>query len=113
MKGLKDGEYLEKVSKGGHTFRWDPLVNDGTGFWEFVQATNGTKPAATDSTSRASENVSTSGEYTKKKAKKTVAFDESTKDATTLSVNKTRLLSNLAHLDSSQQAFIAQFVPKY
>ena len=40
---------------------------------------------------------------TKKKANNCVIFDEKTKDAATVSVNKSRLLANLAHLDDSQQ----------
>ena len=35
-KGPKDDEPLEKVFKGGHTFKWNPLVNDGAGLWRFV-----------------------------------------------------------------------------
>ena len=50
--------------------------------------------------------------HPKKKAKKNVTFDENTKDATSVSVSKSRLLANLAHLDDSQKYFIAQFVPK-
>ena len=48
----------------------------------------------------------------KKKSKKTVTCNDSTQDATTILVNKNRLLSNLRYLDDSQKAFISQFVQK-
>ena len=34
----KDGAPLEKVTKGGHTFKWDPVGNNGTGFWYFIKS---------------------------------------------------------------------------
>ena len=111
-KPPKDGDPLERVTKGGHIFKWNSVGNNCTGFWEYVKSEEnsanplpvGTKPMPA---SGDSQNVSV-----KKKAKKTVSFDEKTKDATNISVNKSRLLANLAHLDDSQQSFIAQFVPK-
>ena len=112
-KAPKDGEPFEKITKGGHTFKWDPVGNNGTGFWEFVKSG--------DNTSGVSLSVGTTPKpkgnilpnvSPQKKTKKTVSFDENTKDATNVSVNKSRLLANLTHLDDSQQSFIAQFVPK-
>ena len=62
--------------------------------------------------SKPKDNISQNGSP-QKKAKKTVSFDENAKDATNVTDNKSRLLDYLAHLDDSQQSFIAQFVPKY
>ena len=111
LKGPKAGEPLERVTKGGHSFKWDPVGNNGTGIWQFVKPG---KDDSSDEKRKPSTNVepSTATEPSPKKARKTVTFDEKTKDATKIEVNKARLLANLAHLDDSQRAFITQFVPK-
>ena len=36
-KGPRDGEPLERITKDGHTFKWDPTGNNGTEFWDFVK----------------------------------------------------------------------------
>ena len=38
LTGPKDGESFERVTKGGHTFKWNPVENHGTGIWDFVKA---------------------------------------------------------------------------
>ena len=111
-KAPKDGAPLEKVTKGGHTFKWDPVGNNGTGFWDFVKSGDNPEVPPTVSTSLKPASDDSQNVPAQKKAKKTVSFDENTPDATNVSVNKSRLLANLAHLDESQQSFIAQFVPK-
>ena len=112
-KAPKDGAPLEKVTKGGHTFKWDPVGNNGTGFWDFVKSGDNSAVSLSVGSSLKPESENSQNVHqAQKKAKKTVSFDEKTKDATNISVNKSRLLANLAHLDDSQQSFIAQFVPK-
>ena len=110
-KPPKDGEPTEKVSKGGHTFKWNPSGNDGTGFWDFVKPVESASKETTK-TSSTSAKVLEVPSPEKKKSEKTVTFNDSTQDATTILVNKNRLLSNLGYLDDSQKAFISQFVPK-
>ena len=116
-KGPKDGESDERVTKGGHKFKWNPTGNEGTGIWEYVKP-NGKKSSDNNADNESSSASSTTtsetdvDSSTNKKPKKTVTFNESTKDATSISVNKSKLLSNLASLDDSQKAFISQFVPK-
>ena len=111
-KAPKDGAPLEKITKGGHTFKWDPAGNNGTGFWDFVKSGDIPVDSLPVGTSPKPESENSQTVPAQKKAKKTVSFDENTKDATNVSVNKSRLLANLAHLDDSQKSFIAQFVPK-
>ncbi len=74
-----DGAPLEKVTKGGHTFKWDPSGNNGTGFWDFVKTgdisvyppTVGTSPKPT---SEINQNVPA-----QKKAKKTISLTKTQK----------------------------------
>ena len=117
IRGPKYGEPFERISKGGHIFKWNPAGDNGTGFWDFVKTgddkSGDAKPADTTSKPSSDTNISSIPEDSpKKKARKNVSFDENTKNATTVSVNKSCLLANLTHLDDSQQSFIAQFVPK-
>ena len=111
-KLLKDGTPLEKVTRGGHTFKWDPAGNNGTGFWEYVKSKDGSEDSSPKDTEPQPVSDDNTTVPSKKKAKKTVSFDNNTKDATTISVNKSRLLANLAQLDDSQKSFLTQFVPK-
>ena len=108
-KPPKDGDPLEKVTKGGHTFKWNPDGNNGTGFWEYVKSEENPVDSSSVRTNPTRESDDSTNVPAKKKAKKTVIH---TKDATNISVNKSHLLANLAHLDDSQQSFLAQFVPK-